>query len=232
MAAAPNVSPFMWSVIVALLFFSGFPESGIFANGNKFGREQDFRSSPDGAGGHSKCEKITVPMCKNMEYNETIMPNLLNHMKQGVAGLEVAQYIPLVKVGCSSKLSLFLCTLYVPVCTIMGQAIPPCRGLCEEARNTGCEALMNKFGFKWPDTLRCDQFPVEDRGEVCVIKSQTQEGRPTKRPIGNFNPGQDITGGGQFDLQPNPDTRYYNPGLNKDAYGMYDLTHTYRPYMI
>ncbi|GFS02812.1 frizzled-7 [Elysia marginata] len=234
MASLRSISPFAWPVVVGFLFLSSLLSNELYVSGNKYTRDSsDFRSKGDAASGHDKCEKITVPMCKDMEYNETIMPNLLNHMKQSVAGLEVAQYIPLVKVACSDKLSLFLCTLYVPVCTMMGQAIPPCRGLCEEARS-GCETLMNRFGFTWPETLRCSQFPVEG-DEVCVIKSQSDDGKRTKRPssFGGLLPsgGQDIMGGKlpieslgnfnqQLDLNNPLGTNFHNALDNKGTYGI------------
>jgi len=47
---------------------------------------------------HGRCEPITIPLCKDIQYNMTIMPNLLNHQKQDDAGLEVHQFYPLVKV--------------------------------------------------------------------------------------------------------------------------------------
>lgn len=92
---------------------------------------------------HGKCEPITIPLCKDIQYNETIMPNLLNHQKQEEAGLEVHQFFPLVKVQCSPYLKFFLCAMYVPVCTVLDEAIPPCRSLCESAKS-GCERLMNR----------------------------------------------------------------------------------------
>ena len=46
-----------------------------------------------------RCEQITIPLCKDIQYNETIMPNLLGHQKQDDAGLEVHQFYPLVKVS-------------------------------------------------------------------------------------------------------------------------------------
>jgi len=52
---------------------------------------------------HGRCEPITIPLCKDIQYNMTIMPNLLNHRKQDDAGLEVHQFYPLVKVtACDS----------------------------------------------------------------------------------------------------------------------------------
>jgi len=120
-----------------------------------------------------KCEPITIPLCKDIRYNETIMPNLLNHQKQEDAGLEIHQYIPLVKVQCSPDLKFFLCSMYAPVCTTSERAIPPCRSLCESARK-GCENLMNKFGFRWPETLDCDKLPRAGGEDVCVGGSNEQ----------------------------------------------------------
>jgi len=116
---------------------------------------------------HGRCEPITIPLCKEIRYNETIMPNLLNHPKQEDAGLEVHQFFPLVKVQCSPDLQFFLCSMYAPVCTILEKPIPPCKSLCQSARD-GCEGLMNKFGFRWPESLDCDKFPEIGGEELCV----------------------------------------------------------------
>jgi frizzled protein 1/7 len=149
---------------------------------------------------HDRCEPITIPLCKDIQYNETIMPNLLNHQKQEDAGLEVHQFFPLVKVQCSPQLKFFLCTMYVPVCTVLEEAIPPCQPLCEQAR-TGCESLMNKFGFQWPESLRCEQFPTSG---LCVGENTTEGAEPTKAPpVGSITTtrrtntgGSDNDGGG------------------------------------
>ena len=116
---------------------------------------------------HGRCERITMPFCKDIRYNETIMPNLLNHQKQDDAAIEVHQFSPLVKVTCSADLQFFLCTVYAPVCTILEKPIPPCRSLCESAR-AGCEQLMNKFGFPWPEVLECSKFPELQGEDLCV----------------------------------------------------------------
>ncbi|XP_076369882.1 frizzled-7-A-like [Tachypleus tridentatus] len=127
---------------------------------------------------HNLCEPITVPLCKDIEYNQTIMPNLLNHQKQEDAGLEVHQFFPLVKVKCSPDLQFFLCSMYTPVCTILPHPLPPCRSLCQSARN-GCESLMNKFGFRWPETLECEKFPEAGGAELCVGQNDTEKSRST-----------------------------------------------------
>lgn len=98
------------------------------------------------------------------------------------------QFFPLVKVKCSQQLKFFLCTMYVPVCTVLPKAIPPCRSLCVQAR-TGCETLMNKFGFEWPPSLNCDQFP---RNGLCVGENTTEHQPPTQttiRPEPTWRPG-------------------------------------------
>ncbi|XP_043931040.1 frizzled-7 [Protopterus annectens] len=141
---------------------------------------------------HGFCQPISIPLCTDLAYNQTILPNLLGHTNQEDAGLEVHQFYPLVKVQCSPDLRFFLCSMYAPVCTVLEQAIPPCRALCERARH-GCEALMNKFGFQWPERLRCEHFPVHGAGEICVGQN-TSEGTgdspspayPTPYSGGNF----------------------------------------------
>ncbi|XP_047484369.1 uncharacterized protein LOC125036046 [Penaeus chinensis] len=105
-----------------------------------------------------KCEAISIPLCKDLPYNMTIVPNLLNHDSQEEAGLEVHQFFPLVKVQCSPDLQNFLCSVYAPVCNALGRPIPPCQRLCVSARD-GCESLMNKFGFQWPASLDCGKYP-------------------------------------------------------------------------
>ncbi|XP_007520559.1 frizzled-7 [Erinaceus europaeus] len=141
---------------------------------------------------HGFCQPISIPLCTDIAYNQTILPNLLGHTNQEDAGLEVHQFYPLVKVQCSPELRFFLCSMYAPVCTVLDQAIPPCRSLCERARQ-GCEALMNKFGFQWPERLRCENFPVHGAGEICVGQNTSDGsggagGGPTAYPTAPYMP--------------------------------------------
>ncbi|XP_017284921.1 frizzled-2 [Kryptolebias marmoratus] len=129
---------------------------------------------------HGFCQAISIPLCTDIAYNQTIMPNLVGHYNQEDAGLEVHQFYPLVKVQCSPELKFFLCSMYAPVCTVLEKAIPPCRSICESAKQ-GCEALMNKFGFQWPERLRCENFPVHGDGQICV--GQNESSAATVPPI-------------------------------------------------
>jgi len=137
---------------------------------------------------HGFCQPISIPLCTDIAYNQTIMPNLVGHYNQEDAGLEVHQFYPLVKVQCSPELKFFLCSMYAPVCTVLEKAIPPCRSICERAKQ-GCEALMNKFGFQWPDRLRCENFPVLGDGQICV--GQNDSSAATVSPIIPI-PGTDV----------------------------------------
>nr|XP_033803046.1 frizzled-7 [Geotrypetes seraphini] len=156
-----SVQPHKAAVLMlALLLLLGVPRPG-------FGAQQYHGEQGISVPEHGFCQPISIPLCTDIAYNQTIMPNLLGHTNQEDAGLEVHQFYPLVKVQCSAELRFFLCSMYAPVCTVLEQAIPPCRSLCERARH-GCEALMNKFGFQWPERLRCEHFPVHGAGEICV----------------------------------------------------------------
>ncbi len=114
----------------------------------------------------------------------TIFLNLLNHAKQEDAGLDLHQFYPLVKVKCSPDLRFFLCTMYAPVCTVMPEPIQPCRHLCQSARN-GCENLMNKFGFQWPQTLDCAKFPEEG---LCVGENKMRANGAKSPAAGPLSP--------------------------------------------
>ena len=113
-----------------------------------------------------QCEPVVSSMCADL-YNSTKYPNLLGLKNQERALLALHQYTPLVKVKCSRYLKLFLCSVYVPECSDVLPEIPPCRSLCNAARN-GCVELMNRFGFKWPEALKCNRFPARGDGSPCI----------------------------------------------------------------
>lgn len=112
-----------------------------------------------------RCEALTIPLCQDLHYNMTLFPNFFNHRKQEEAALEVHQYFPLVKIGCSPDLSLFLCSLYAPSCIA---PFKPCRDICISVRR-GCLPLMQRFGFTWPKNMACDNFPIAGQGTECIV---------------------------------------------------------------
>lgn len=148
------------------------------------------QSGDDPTGHHGRCEPITIPFCMGIAYNETIMPNMLGQQRQDEAGFEVQQYYPLVKIQCSHDLQFFLCSVFVPVCTIIERPIPPCRSLCLSARN-GCEAIMNRFQIEWPDNLECSKFP--EIGQLCVGENNgTTTPQPSHTGLVESQKGKDM----------------------------------------
>ncbi|KAE8289301.1 Frizzled-1 [Larimichthys crocea] len=105
------------------------------------------------------CQPITIPLCRDLRYTETVMPNFQGHATQEEAGLELSQFFPLIEVKCSPYLKPFLCSVYVPEC-VSGTPRRPCRTLCEHARSK-CGPLLTEFGFPWPNSLRCETFTTE-----------------------------------------------------------------------
>lgn len=129
-----------------------------------------------------RCEVITIPMCVGIGYNLTRMPNDLNHENQEEAGLEVHQFWPLVEIKCSPDLLFFLCSMYAPICLKdYSESLPPCRDICERSRN-GCEPIMQHYGFKWPDRMECDKFPVYGSKKLCMGQpsNDSNSSRPAK----------------------------------------------------
>ncbi|KAF5291472.1 hypothetical protein FQR65_LT01784 [Abscondita terminalis] len=115
------------------------------------------------------CEPIKVELCTNLGYNATGMPNLGGNELQQDAEYTLKTFSPLIQYGCSSQLKLFLCSVYVPMCTekVMNP-IGPCRSLCENVRSR-CYPVLEGFGFPWPDTLNCSRFPEENNHEhMCM----------------------------------------------------------------
>lgn len=118
---------------------------------------------------NSRCEEITIPMCRGIGYNLTSFPNVMNHESQDEAGMEVHQFWPLVEIKCSVDLKFFLCSMYVPICIEdYHKPLPVCRSVCERARN-GCAPVMQQYSFPWPERMACEQLPLSgDPENLCM----------------------------------------------------------------
>lgn len=126
----------------------------------------------------SRCEEITIPMCRGIGYNMTSMPNQLNHETQEEAGMEVHQFWPLVEINCSADLKFFLCSVYTPICIEEYQKpLQACRSVCERARD-GCLPVMQRYGFVWPEKMHCDKLPVNGGPELCMAQDQYEQQQP------------------------------------------------------
>lgn len=115
---------------------------------------------------NGRCEEIQISFCRDLPYNQTILPNLFNHQSQDIARNHLRIYEPLIKLKCSPYLQLFLCTLYAPICLNNKEPIPPCRNLCLSAKN-GCE---EHIPLDWDKKFNCSNFPLFDNQPLCIWK--------------------------------------------------------------
>lgn len=116
----------------------------------------------------NKCEKITIPLCQELGYNLTVMPNFVGHEDQAQAERALQVFMPLVRYNCSRHLRFFLCSVLAPFCSehVVG-AIPSCRGLCEEVEHD-CHPLISSMDFQWPAQFNCSRFPVPEHNGLCL----------------------------------------------------------------
>ena len=147
---------------------------------------------------YNRCERITIPLCLNMRYNMTRMPNLVGHTNQKDATMQVHEFLPLVQIGCSRFLTFFLCSLYAPMCTDMQQmgeetmVVPACRSMCLEVKSK-CEPVLKRLDFVWPPALDCAQLPLKSdpkKGILCMevpMDMYDQEDLGTSGPHSKLN---------------------------------------------
>nr|XP_060641589.1 frizzled-10 [Anolis sagrei ordinatus] len=131
--------------------------------------------------GESRCQPIAIPMCQDIGYNVTRMPNLMGHEDQREAAIQLHEFAPLVEYGCHGHLRFFLCSLYAPMCTEQVSApIPACRVMCEQAR-LKCSPVMEQFTFRWPDSLDCSRLPSKnDPNFLCMEAPSNGSEEPPK----------------------------------------------------
>ena len=56
----------------------------------------------------------------------------------------------------------------MPLCLAnYSDPIPPCREVCERVR-TPCESFYTRYGFIWPDALKCEQYPSSEENAICM----------------------------------------------------------------
>ncbi|VDM33425.1 unnamed protein product [Hydatigera taeniaeformis] len=116
----------------------------------------------------SQCLPIEEPSCLGLEYTHTYLPNIIGLTSQAESTKRIRDYGPLIKMGCSTYLEFFLCSVYFPMCTeSMGEQVHlrPCASFCIHVRQC-CAPLMLRFNFPWPEELDCSRLPTDD--EMCI----------------------------------------------------------------
>lgn len=126
-----------------------------------------------GASGNHRCVPIpsSIQLCAGIGYSEMRLPNMLNHESPKEVQDQTNHWVPLVNTYCHREIRVLLCSIYAPVCIkrLPEKSIKPCRTLCQAVKDS-CLAIMEKFGFAWPDMLNCAQFPPE-HDLMCIKRS-------------------------------------------------------------
>ncbi|GAU88991.1 hypothetical protein RvY_01593 [Ramazzottius varieornatus] len=148
-------------------------------------------------GSQQKCVDIpqNMSLCHGIGYSRMLLPNLMQHETLREANEQSQTWMPLANIKCHQHTRLFLCSLFAPICPMQqpqsntaedlmqsdqaffaaGPVIYPCRSLCEAVKQ-GCQGVMSKHGFPWPDMLSCSKFPVDN--DMCISPNPSEE-RPS-----------------------------------------------------
>ena len=109
------------------------------------------------------CQSVqSIPLCRNLGYNNTSFPNIRGHLTPEEANEELAHFDGLIGSGCSNAIVHLLCSIYSPPCLqdFPKLKYPPCKHLCEHVRD-GCAATMHQHSsFNWPPGphLNCSNY--------------------------------------------------------------------------
>ncbi|XP_061535557.1 secreted frizzled-related protein 2 [Phycodurus eques] len=133
----------------------------------------------------SQCKAIpaSLQLCRDMEYSDMRLPNLLGHESMSEAVQQASSWIPLVHKRCHPDTRKFLCSLFAPVCLPdLDEAVRPCRSLCEGVKR-GCAPIMAAFGFPWPPMLDCQAFPADDDNDLCIPPADLRNMVPVTKEV-------------------------------------------------
>nr|AJD87359.1 frizzled 3 [Corallium rubrum] len=152
------------------------------------------------------CERLRIPLCENIGYNMTTMPNRMGNEDQLEAKSKIEDFRPLIKVGCARHIKHFICSVFAPMCNEdVDYPIVACRSMCEEARK-GCEAVMKRFGYPWPDGFKCKSFPVSNQGKICIRnpRLETDAPNPNTKAVPTVSTPRLMVSGGDKDIKSKP----------------------------
>lgn len=126
------------------------------------------------------CEVNKLSMCQDIPFSQGSLPNMFLQSDLRVIEQEMSQFQELVSSGCSRKLRLFLCGVYMPFCVQGSQHgagsglassghlppqldvpfVVPCREWCQEVYDQcSGEYQQRTHGLPWPGKFHCHRFP-------------------------------------------------------------------------
>ncbi|KAM3959657.1 frizzled-10 [Aphomia sociella] len=132
----------------------------------------------EGEGG--KCERIQLPLCQDLRYNWTVMPNLMGHKDQKEAAEAMVAFAGILASGCSVHARFLLCSAFAPLCTEqVSGSVSACRALCE----TVVEDCKDQLKLLNPSVaLDCSAFPERADKRLCMRPPNASESEPEPPP--------------------------------------------------
>lgn len=128
-----------------------------------------------------KCERIRLPLCQDLEYNWTSMPNLMGHTDQKEAEEAMSAFAGVLDSGCSTLARFLLCSAFAPLCSEhVSGSVSACRGLCETVLQD-CRSQLQELVKELPMLkLDCSAFPAERK--LCMRPPNASELEPEHTP--------------------------------------------------
>ena len=120
---------------------------------------------------NQQCVHFEHHYCNKFGYNSTIALNpWARELSLEQAKTEFEDFNNLLQNNCSSKLGVFLCFTYFPLCYEKplgpGQVIvPPCKEICDEVHASGCSAHVIRSIKQWPQHLQCSNFQSKSEAQ-------------------------------------------------------------------
>lgn len=132
-----------------------------------------------------QCTPIIEPICTEISYSQTGMPNLVGMQSQQEASKRIQDYSLFINIRCSHYVKLFLCSVYFPMCIpdkAVSSIVKPCRSMCLYVKQR-CEQMMQQnLGSPWPDELNCDKFPEKNPRSNCIAPDSFNLDEPEQKP--------------------------------------------------
>lgn len=116
--------------------------------------------------GWGGCEPLTIPICQQVKYTSTILPNFEGHRSQNQTIQATVHLMPLINSNCSKDIVNLYCAYYAPICITQGiddkaMTIRPCWTLCNQVRNSCDKTVKRLFGKNspWFWKTNCNSLP-------------------------------------------------------------------------
>uniref|UniRef100_A0A0N5BPC9 Frizzled-4 n=1 Tax=Strongyloides papillosus TaxID=174720 RepID=A0A0N5BPC9_STREA len=109
----------------------------------------------------NRCVPVTLPICKDIPYNYTFIPNPIFPHDPATLHLQTDHFKPLIRTQCNPHIKFFICSVFSPMCPeALPQAVTSCKSVCQEVKRD-CIKIFTEFDIQWPESLDCDKFPEE-----------------------------------------------------------------------